>query len=139
MSAEEMKKDPIIKSILDEGGLEHPSSKFTNNIINAIKAQSKDAAYVYKPVISKSAWLVLIFMGSALFIYLLLGLSPENSLLNLEGFSFSVDTSALKSFFGKFSLSLEMSPIYKTALIALSLFTFTNLIIFELRNKSLWK
>ena len=59
MSAKEIRKDPFIKSIFDEGGTEQPSGNFTNQIINTIKAQSKKSAFVYKPVISKKAWLVI--------------------------------------------------------------------------------
>ena len=63
MSSEEFKKDPTIKSIFDEGGIEQPSDNFTNQIIKNIKAQSKESAFVYTPVISKNGWLVLAFIG----------------------------------------------------------------------------
>ena len=37
MKSEKVKKDPFIKSIFDEGGIEQPSEKFTNKIIDTIK------------------------------------------------------------------------------------------------------
>jgi len=139
MNSEEIKKDPIIKSILDEGGLEKPSRNFTNQIINTIKAQSKDSVFVYKPVISRSAWLVLAFLGAALFIYLLLGLSPEGQFINFNEFALNIDTSKIKGLFSKIVISFEFTPILKTSLIALTFFTFSNLIIFELKNRSFFK
>ena len=139
MSAEEIKKDPVIKSIFDEGGLEHPSANFTDQIINTIKSESKDAVFVYKPIISKKAWLILIFIGLSLFVYLTFGLSSESSYFGIHGFSMNFDAPNLKEFMGRFKFSFGLSPILKTALIALSIFTFSNLIIFELKSKSLFR
>lgn len=139
MSSEEIKKDPFIKSILDEGGLEKPSRNFTSQIINTIKAQSKDSAFVYKPVISRSAWLVLAFLGTALFLYILLGLSPGGQFLNLHEFSLNIDSSKIKGLLSKVAFSFEITPILKTSLIALTFFTFSNLIIFELKSRSFFK
>ena len=139
MSAEEIKKDPVIKSIFEEGGLEHPSSNFTDQIIKTIKSEAKDSVFVYKPAIGKKTWLVLIIFGVALFIYLTLGLSPEGGFLNLPEFSMGFDTSGIKKVLGQFRFSLELSPILKMALVALSVFTFSNLIIFELRSRSFFK
>ena len=139
MSDENIKKDPVIQSMLDEGGLEHPSNNFTNQIINSIKAQTKESAFVYKPVISKNVWLGLIFAGVSLFIYLVFSLSPESQFLNLNGFSMDFDASRIREIIPQISFSLELSSIMKTALIALSFFTFSNLIIFELKSRSFFK
>jgi len=139
MSAEEIKKDPVIKSIFEEGGLEHPSSNFTDQIIKAIKSEAKDSVFIYKPAIGKKTWLALIIFGVALFIYLTLGLSPEGGFLNLPEFSMDFDASGIRKVLGQFSFSLDLSPILKTSLIALSIFTFTNLIIFELKSRSFFK
>jgi hypothetical protein len=86
MSAEDIKKDPVITSILNEGGLEQPSSNFTDQIINTIKAQSSEAVYQYKPVISRSAWLVFTFVGVALFGYILFGLPAETKYPAIQDF-----------------------------------------------------
>src|SRR6056300_1251349 len=99
MSSEEMKKDPIIKSFFDEGGMEQPSGNFTSNIIKDIKAQSENSVYVYKPVISKSAWLIIAALGLALFIYLSFGVPPEGTGIELYGYAFKFDTPFLKNFF----------------------------------------
>ena len=139
MSSEEIKKDPFIKSIFDEGGIEQPSGDFTNQIINNIKAQSKESAFVYKPVISRNAWLIMAFLGIALFIYLLLGGATEGQGLDLFGFKLNMDTSIIRGLFSKIAFSFTPSPILKTSLIALIFFTFSNLLIFEWKNRSFFK
>ena len=139
MSSEEFKKDPTIKSIFDEGGIEQPSDNFTNQIIKNIKAHSKDSAFVYTPVISKNAWLLLAFFGISLFVYLLFGNTPEGQGLNLYGYTLNIDTSIIKGILSKIAFSFELSPILKTSLIALTFFTFTNLLIFEIRSRSFFK
>ena len=139
MSTKEIKRDPFIKSIFDEGGKELPSDKFTDQIIDTIKAQSKESAYVYKPVISKKAWLLIAAFGVSLFLYILLGDAEPGQGLNIYGYSLNLDTSALKGIFSKIAFSFELSPILKTSFIALLFFTFSNLIIFELRSRSLIK
>ena len=139
MSSEKSKKDPFIKSIFDEGGIEEPSGNFTKQIINTIKAQSKESAFEYKPVISRKAWLVIAFIGVALFIYLILGTSPEGQGINLQGYNIKVDTTAVTGILNKIAFSFNLTPILKTSLIALTFFTFSNLIIFELKSRSFFK
>ena len=136
MSLEEIKKDPFIKSIFDEGGIENPPKGFTDQIIKNIKAQTSESSFEYKPVISKNVWLVLAFFGVSLFVYLLFGSSAEGHGLNLYGYTLNIDTSFIKGIFSKVAFSFELSPILKTSLIALTFFTFTNLLIFEIRSRS---
>jgi hypothetical protein len=139
MSLEEMKKDPFIKSLFDEGGIEQPSGRFTHTIIDIIKAQSKANPYVYKPVISRNAWLVIAFLGVSIFIYLMFGNTSDAQGLNLYGYSLSIDTSKIHGFFSKIAFSFTLTPIIKTAFVALFFFTFTNLVIFELKSRSFFK
>ncbi len=139
MSSEDIKRDSIIKSIFDEGGIRQPSGNFTSSIIKSIKAQSENSVYVYKPVISKSAWLIIAALGLALFVYLSFGITPEGQGLELYGYALKFDTSFVKTFFSKIAISFTLTPILKTSLIALIFFTFFHLIIFELKSRSLIK
>ncbi len=139
MSLEEIKKDPFIKSLLDEGGIEEPSGRFTHQIIDAIKAQSKANPFVYKPVISRNAWLVIAFLGVSLFFYLMFGASSEAQGLNLYGYSLNLDASKIQGFLSKIVFSFKLTPILKTSFLALAFFTFANLILFELRSRSFLK
>jgi hypothetical protein len=139
MSSKDIKKDPFIKSIFDEAGEAHPSASFTTQIINVIKSETKESAFVYKPIISKNAWLVMAFLVISLFVYLLVGNSEAGQGINLYGYSLNMDTSIVKGFFSKLVFSFELSPILKTSFLALIVFTFSNLIIFELRSRSFFK
>ena len=139
MSQQESQEDKYIKSLLDEGGMEEPSSRFTDNIIDAIKAQSESSAFSYQPVISRRAWLVIAFIGLALFFYMIF-INPTNGQgLELYGYSLQIDFSKVKNLFSKVAFSFELTPIFKTSIVALFIFTFSNLIIFELKNRSFFK
>lgn len=139
MSDQELNRDPYIKSLFEEAGMETPSSRFTNNIIETIKTQSAANPYAYKPVISRSAWLIMAFIGMAAFFYLLfVNPSGENG-WEIFGYGLSLDFSAVKNFLSKMAFSFELTPIFKTSIIALFIFTFSNLLIFELKNRSIFK
>lgn len=140
MKHQEVNKDPFIKSILDEGGLEQPSSGFTSHVIDKLKAaQASETVFVYKPVISRKTWLILAIFGIVLFAYLLLGFAPEGQGVDLYGYKLNIDMSLIKGLFSKMVFSFEITPIVKTSLIALTFFTFSNLIIFELKSRSFFK
>ena len=139
MSANKFDQDQFMKSIMEDGGLEKPGSRFTDDIINTIKAGSQQGQFVYKPVISRSAWLVLAFFGILTFAYLMMvGGTPTES-TGVLGTKLNLDFSFFKNMFSKISFSFHLSPIFKTSLIALFLFTFSNLIVFELKNRSFWR
>jgi len=139
MSSDELNKDSYIKSLFEEAGIEHPSSHFTSKIISRIKAESKESAFIYKPVISRTAWRIIAFLGLLLFIYLLFAGNGEGQGINLYGYTLNLDTSKIKTMFDKIAFSFEFSPIMKTSFITLIFFTFSNLIIFELKNRSFFK
>ena len=122
MSLEEIKKDLFIKSLFDEGGIEQPSGRFTNQIIDSIKAQSKESAFVYKPVISRNAWLVIAFLGVSLFIYLLLGTPTKSHGIDLYGYSLELDTTKINGFLNQIAFSFKLTPILKTSFLALIFF-----------------
>jgi hypothetical protein len=139
MSEQEINKDPYIKSLFDEGGTEEPSGRFTNSVIDKIKAQSAPSVFTYKPVISKSAWLTMAAIGVIVFFYLIF-INPSSSQgLELYGYSLNFDFTKVKNIFSKVAFSFELTPIFKTSIIALFVFTFSNLIFFELKNRSILK
>lgn len=139
MNHQEEFHDDYIKSLIQEGGVSEPSRDFTNNLIESIKTRPAQSAYAYKPVISRSAWLAIALIGCAAFAYMFF-VSPENGQgLNIYGYSLSLDFSKLKGIASQMAISFELTPILKTSLAALFIFTFSNLIIFELKNRSILK
>ncbi len=141
MNPEEIGRDPFIKSLYDEAGTEKPSKNFTDRIIKNIKAESKVSAFTYKPVISRTAWRIIAVVGFIAFIFLLLVPNGEGQGLGLDlhGYSLNIDTTKIKGMLSKFAFSFEFTPIMKTSFLALIIFTFSNLIIFELKNRSFFK
>lgn len=139
MSEQELNRDPYIKSLFEEAGMESPSGRFTSNLIETIKSQSAASPYAYKPVISRSAWLIMAFIGMAAFLYLLFVNPSGEKGMEVFGYGLSLDFSAAKGFFSKMAFSFELTPIFKTSIIALFIFTFSNLLIFELKNRSIFK
>jgi len=51
--------DRITKNIIKDGGLHQPSSSFLTNVMEAIETQSVRQPVVYKPLISKTMWILL--------------------------------------------------------------------------------
>ena len=139
MSSKEINRDPFIKSIFDEGGIENPSDGFTKQIIKDIKAQSKERVFEYKPVISRNAWLIIAFLGIALFLFIFFQSSGQGQGIELFGYTVNWDTQKITSLFKNIAFSFKLTPIFKTSLLALTFFTFTNLIIFELKSRSFFK
>ncbi len=139
MSNQEEFHDDYIKSLMQEGGLSAPSQDFTRNLIESIKARPAQSAYTYKPVISRGTWLVLAIVGIAAFFYLLFINPSDEQGLEVFGYGLSLDFSAAKGFLSKMAFSFELTPIFKTSIIALFIFTFSNLLIFELKNRSIFK
>jgi hypothetical protein len=139
MSEQEIQKDPYIKSLFEEAGTEEPSKRFTNSVIDQIKAQSASSVFTYKPVISRSAWLTMAAIGVLAFLYLVFVNPSSSEGLELYGYSLNFDFTKVKNLFSKVAFSFELTPIFKTSIIALFVFTFSNLIIFELKNRSIFK
>jgi hypothetical protein len=139
MSEQDIQKDPYIKSLFEEAGTEEPSGRFTNSVIDKIKTQSAPSVFTYQPVISKSGWLTIAAIGALAFLYLVFVNPTSSQGLELYGYSLNVDLTSVKSIFSKVAFSFELTPIFKTSVIALFVFTFSNLIIFELKNRSVFK
>lgn len=56
-----------IEKLIKEVGLERPSSDFLSNVMNQVETSTIEESIVYKPLISKKAWMVI---GSIVFICL---------------------------------------------------------------------
>ncbi len=138
MSSENIKKDPFIRSLFEEGGLEHPSGNFTNKIVNNIKTPSGAETFEYKPVISRKAWFI-----TGVFIVILLTLAflqptqgPQQGLYQFDSGLYIQKVIAI---FNKITGSFRLTSILKTALVAFSFFVFMSLTLIELKSRSLYK
>lgn len=62
--------DKITKNIIKDAGLHQPSPSFLATIMEAIETQSVSKPVVYKPLISKSKWMLLFTITLVAFILL---------------------------------------------------------------------
>ncbi|NJN28349.1 MAG: hypothetical protein HC819_21450 [Cyclobacteriaceae bacterium] len=139
MNPKEINRDPFVKSLFDEAGMAEPNSDFTLKIIKKIEADTANKAFVHRPVIGRRAWLLIALFGLAMFVYLWIYPSADQSGTSLFGYALQIDISFIEAFIQKIAISFTISPILKTALLALVFFTFTNLIIFEWKSRSFFK
>ncbi|NRD20631.1 hypothetical protein HNV08_11275 [Winogradskyella eckloniae] len=65
--------EEFIDNIMSEAGLEQPSLDFTANVMSQVEASSTSNATVYKPLISKPVWFIILGSFIALVGYVVLG------------------------------------------------------------------
>jgi len=83
----------ITKNIIKEGGLHQPSPSFLTNVMEAIETQSVSQPVVYKPLISKTKWMLLFVLTAIilvlLFVFPVFSETPLFSQLTIpKGFNF---------------------------------------------------
>lgn len=71
--------DKLVDKVMKQSTLETPSFNFTANVMQHITADSKNRTTVYKPLISKTGWVVLIISILTIMIYILLSGDSQNS------------------------------------------------------------
>ncbi|MEO8820979.1 MAG: hypothetical protein ABI267_11060 [Ginsengibacter sp.] len=64
---EDKNLEKLVENLMAEATLASPSIDFTSNVMSGVKAVEKRKSFVYKPVISKWAWLII--MGSIVFLF----------------------------------------------------------------------
>lgn len=75
----EKQLDDFVKKVVKNAGLEAPSDDFTQSIMSKIVAQNEKSMVTrYKPLISKTSWLVLAFIAIFLLVYVIFGNSDLN-------------------------------------------------------------
>ncbi|GAA4900125.1 hypothetical protein GCM10023311_27000 [Flaviramulus aquimarinus] len=94
--------DDLTKKVINESAIETPSFNFTDAVMSQIEELNTSHVTVYKPLISKTTW-VLVFIGFlAVILYVLLtGASSEGSIwLNEMGFNVLSSHSLIATFTG---------------------------------------
>lgn len=91
--------EEITKYIIKEAQIESPSKDFLNKVMNSVKLESKRSlSKVYQPLISKSAWLLIIMVFFAFSIFMLAGNSENSYLLSKLNVSFFNKITSIKVF-----------------------------------------
>ncbi|WP_299103290.1 hypothetical protein [uncultured Winogradskyella sp.] len=73
MKEDNKKIEEFIDKIMSEDVLEQPSLDFTTNVMSQVEAISNSDATVYKPLISKPVWFIILGSFMALIGYVILG------------------------------------------------------------------
>ena len=85
--------DKLVEDVMKHSALETPSFNFTTNVMQQIIADSKSTATLYKPLISRTGWMILFLSVLAVISYILLSGDTQSN-----GWFDIVDFSALSNF-----------------------------------------
>lgn len=88
------KIEKFTKHIFDEIGLEKPSSSFVKNVMGEIEVLAEAKKNVYKPLISKRAWVVILFSCIGLILGIIL--NPMESVI-FQDIKINVDLNIFKN------------------------------------------
>lgn len=79
MESDEKKIEAFIEKLMSADALEQPSVDFTDKVMSMVEAVANSEATVYKPLIPKSVWFIIIGGFIALVGYLTINESEVNS------------------------------------------------------------
>jgi len=89
--------EEITKYIIKEAQIESPSEDFLDKVMNSVKLESKlSLTKVYQPLISKSAWLLIITVFFGLSIFMFAGNSENSYVFSKIGVSFFDKITSIK-------------------------------------------
>ncbi|HLV40415.1 hypothetical protein [Xanthomarina sp.] len=71
--------DKLVEDVMKQAVLESPSFNFTTNVMQQITADSKSTSTVYKPLISKTGWKILVLSVLTLIGYVFVSGNSQNS------------------------------------------------------------
>lgn len=100
MNANENKEiDNLIRKVIEKAPLESPSFDFTAQIIAQLEHAQQSEATVYKPLISKTAWLFIFGAVAAMLFYTFKDTAPQvTSSFRVIDFSFLGSNKVLNTF-----------------------------------------
>ncbi|GAA4816565.1 hypothetical protein [Litoribaculum gwangyangense] len=116
--------DDLSKKVMAHGKVESPSFNFTDAVMSKIETLSKNQATIYKPLISKRMWFLILVGFLALFSYGLFSGNNEESIGWLNKIDFSIlsnnnISNTLSSF--KFSKTLMYALVFFGSMICLQI------------------
>ena len=71
--------DKLVENVMKQTALESPSFHFTSQVMQQITVESKSTATQYKPLITKTGWMVLTLSVFALMIFVVISGDFQNS------------------------------------------------------------
>jgi hypothetical protein len=110
--------DKLVASLVSETSVESPSVDFTAKVMSGVFAVEKNKAFIYKPAISKKAWLIIFGIIIALFAVLIFNTQSLS-----EGNKFDLTFSYLDKF-AKAVTTFQFSSLTANILFAASVMVF---------------
>ena len=75
--------EDFTKYIMNEVDVEKPSIDFLRNVMDAVKSENKTSlSIIYKPLIPKSVWVLIVILFAALSVFVLTGSTVNHYLLS---------------------------------------------------------
>ena len=115
MGNDEKKIEVFIDQLMSEDVLEKPSLDFTNNVMFKVEALANSKATVYKPLISKPVWFVI--LGS--FLALVGNIYLKEPVTNSEWINRFDISIVANNLFGNFSVNFSSTLMYAFVFLAL--------------------
>jgi len=106
--------EKLVDKVMKSSSLETPSFDFTANVMSQVMADTKSGVTVYKPLISKAAWVVLFLVATVLIVFLI---------YNNESYSLGlldkVDLSKIANLFS--GIKISQTAMYSLLMFAIML------------------
>ena len=116
--------EDFTKFIMNDVQLEKPSADFVENVMGKISLENNPVIKtIYKPLISKSSWLIISLITITFCFYLLLGNTGQSGLISF----INIDV----SFLNKINFTAVFERIHLPNLFSILFIFFTVLVIFQ--------
>ncbi len=115
--------DKLIGKLIKEASLESPSQDFTTNVMSHVLDVKKESTIIYKPLISRAVWSIILLSIVALIVYILFLNTSDNS-IRLGSIDFS--------FLSNNALSKAISEISLSRVIVYSVLSITTMICIQI-------
>lgn len=76
---EDKRIEKFTKDIFNEIGLEKPSASFVNNVMEFVEAPVKSVELIYKPLITKKMWTLIVTSFISIIVWMLVDAPNESS------------------------------------------------------------
>ena len=107
--------EQLVENLLTETSMESTSIDFTSKVMSQVLSVEKKKSFVYKPVISKKMWFIILAGLLALFAFLFFNMNTTTS-----KFSFNLSIFSFDKWFSSFS-AIHISPMTGNVLLVATL------------------
>ena len=120
--------EDFTKYIIEEAQVEGPSKNFVNKVMDAVKLEKElSSIKIYKPLISKTAWVLIIGVFTVISVFMLTGSTQSSSIFSKINFTFLDKIPSINLFESiHFSNTFTFSFIFFSVLVLFQLLAIKN-------------